>query len=123
MLSFSKQTTPAEEDAIERTAAKLREMGYGGDIIVYRNQADVALANLAALALNHDGTLTGKNRIMQATGEDQRFALIGAKTTEDGRALREKVAQLREMIAPAFGVAPEEQPKPPAAPPRKAFNP
>jgi len=113
MISFSKQTTPAEEDAIERTATKLRDMGFGADTIVYRNQVDVALAAIALHALNHDGTVKGMDRVVTAMGEHQRFAVIGAKTLEDGQALRERVNKLREMIAPAFGVTPEE-PKPAA---------
>ncbi len=111
MLTFTKQTTPRDEIAIENDAARLRKDGFNGDGIVYRNAVDTSLARIALYSL---ALSSPPSSIVHPLGT---YIVIGTKNYEDGKKIREQVEKLREMVAPAFGITPEEPNPAPAASP------
>lgn len=121
MITFTKQTTSEDEDTIESTGAKIRGLGFNGDLIVYRNQVDVALSVIAIASLKI-------NDIAHAQDKDGKFVVIGTHSYEEGQKLREQVNKMRETMGPFFGVTPEEPKEeqkaaPVTSAPRKALNP
>lgn len=107
MITFAKETTAQDEAAIEDFAGRIADMGFPGDTIVYRNAVDAALAMIALK------TLPPAMEVGYALGPNRNYAIIGTKSYKDGKIVRDKVSQLRDMVAPAFGVTPEA-PKPAA---------
>jgi hypothetical protein len=96
MVRFTKQTTSEDEYIIEREAAGMREKGFQGDMIVYRNNVDASLANIALYSTKLS------DAFLHAVHPQGIFTLIATKNDDDGKKLREKVEALRAMIAPAF---------------------
>ncbi len=88
MIKLKSLVTNSEENEANQVASDLVREGYNHHVI-YRNQVDVALSTIALSSIR----LSEKfNRVM---GRSLVWCVIGTKTAEDDKKIRDKVDELR----------------------------